>query len=153
MKTLTKDLMTKNLISLRPTDSMLEAYRLMFDKHIRHLVIMENDTIVGILSDRDVLKAMHSNKLNEFRMELSLNSEQKISDYMNFPVLFISETTPIERVAEEILLQKVSAFMVQDPKGKVKGIITTEDLIGFLLITLNKLNQKAPTPIGEFILY
>jgi acetoin utilization protein AcuB len=146
MKTLTKDLMEKNLITMQPDDSMLDAYKIMIEKNIRHLPVVKAGKLVGILSDRDVLKAMHSNKIDEVKMEFILNSSHKINDFMTWPVYTVSETTSIEKVLEEILLQKVNAFMVENAKGEMKGIITTQDLMGYLMIILKKNNQEKAAP-------
>lgn len=152
MKTLTKDLMAKNLITLKPEDSMLDAYKLMLDKNIRHIPVVKSGKLVGILSDRDILKAMHSNKISDVKMELILNSDHKINDYMTWPVYTVSETTSIEKVLEELLLQKVSAFMVENDEGEMKGIITTQDLLGYLMIIQKKSNQDVQSGfLGRYL--
>jgi CBS domain-containing protein len=52
------DLMTSDLVAARPTDSIASVGRLMLDAGVRHIVIREDDTIVGLVSIRDVLAVL-----------------------------------------------------------------------------------------------
>jgi CBS-domain-containing membrane protein len=45
----------KQLITVGPTDSVNHAFTLMVEHDIRHLPIVEGETVVGIVSDRDLL--------------------------------------------------------------------------------------------------
>lgn len=128
-----KDLMTKKIVLIGPHNSMLEASQLMTNKTLRHLVVQENGKLVGILSDRDLYKSMRTDKIDTTHMELSLNSTQKVQDYMTWPVYVISETTSLEKILEEFLAQRVSAFIVENKKGDMKGIITIDDILKYLL--------------------
>lgn len=153
MKEKIEKIMSQKIIYLGPEDSMLDAYKLMFAKHIRHLVIVKDNNLVGILSDRDILKAIRSDKIDNSHMNLSLNSELKIKDFMSWPVYTVSESTSIERVTEEVLRQKVSAFVVESDQGKIKGIVTTEDLLRHFLQHLKNDEKKVSHSIGFATLY
>lgn len=55
--------------------------------------------------------------------------KQKILwDYLSWPVYLVSETTSVTRVAVEMLDKKVSGVIVQDNLGRMKGIVTTDDI-------------------------
>lgn len=136
-----KDLMTKKIVSIAPNDSMLEASQLMSIKTLKHLVVKKDNKLVGILSDRDLFKSMRSELVDSTRMELSLNSTQKVKDYMSWPVYVVSETTSIKKIIEEFLLQRVSAFIVENKKGEIKGIITIDDVLKYSLLLIQK-NEK-----------
>lgn len=52
-----KDVMTSNLITMRPDQAIAECMQIMTDRHIRHLPILDNDEkLVGIVSIGDVVK-------------------------------------------------------------------------------------------------
>ena len=57
-----QEIMTKNMITVRPEQSMEECMELMAKYHIRHLPVEENDNLVGIISMRDVMEAIISFK-------------------------------------------------------------------------------------------
>lgn len=105
----------------------------MTNRNLKHLVVQENGKLVGILSDRDLWKSIRSDLVDSQHMELSLNSTQKVHDYMNWPVYVVSESTSVQKVIEEFLAQRVSAFVVENKKGEMKGIITIDDILEYFL--------------------
>lgn len=57
-----KDIMTSDVISVKPEQSIDECMALMTAKHIRHLPVLENRKVVGLISIGDVVKAVISEK-------------------------------------------------------------------------------------------
>ncbi|MGE3608636.1 MAG: CBS domain-containing protein [Bacteriovoracaceae bacterium] len=131
---LTKDVMSSKVICIKAEDSMVNAYKIMHEKGIRHLPVLDDrHSVVGILSDRDIQRAMSTKKINNFQQEVQLDGSLKVEDFMSWPVYAVSETTTVKKVAEEMLDQKVSAFLVEDTLGHLKGIVTTDDLLRLLI--------------------
>lgn len=56
--TLIQDLMTTNLITVTPENSIEDCMRLMTDKHIRHLPVLEGGVLVGVISIGDVVRSV-----------------------------------------------------------------------------------------------
>jgi CBS domain-containing protein len=52
------DLMTKKLFTVTPSTSIESCMKLMTDKHIRHLPVLENENLVGMISIGDVVKTV-----------------------------------------------------------------------------------------------
>lgn len=52
------DVMTANVITIAPDQSLEECMRIMSDKHIRHLPVMDKNELVGIISINDVVTAI-----------------------------------------------------------------------------------------------
>ena len=50
------DMMTSNLVTVTPDSGIEECMQLMTDKHIRHLPVLENNNVVGIISIGDVVR-------------------------------------------------------------------------------------------------
>ena len=67
MDTPVREIMTHEVISLNPEQSIQECMALMTDKRIRHLPVLEDDRLVGIVSIGDVVKAIISQQ--EFMIE------------------------------------------------------------------------------------
>jgi CBS domain-containing protein len=57
-----EEIMTKKMITIKPTQTMEESMELMTKYHIRHLPVEENDHLVGIISMRDVMESIISFK-------------------------------------------------------------------------------------------
>ena len=55
-----KDLMTKKVFYVEPTDTIEEAARIMSEKDVRRLPVIENGKLVGIISRTDILRALVS---------------------------------------------------------------------------------------------
>lgn len=54
--TVVSEIMTKNVICVRPDQSMADCMGLMTDKRIRHLPVLEDDAVIGVISIGDVVK-------------------------------------------------------------------------------------------------
>jgi CBS domain-containing protein len=67
MDTPVREIMTQEVISLNPEQSIQDCMSLMTDKRIRHLPVLEDDRLVGIISIGDVVKAIISQQ--EFMIE------------------------------------------------------------------------------------
>ena len=53
-----KEIMSKNIISVTPQCTKLDALDLMMGNQIRHLAVMDNEKLVGVLSMRDLIKQL-----------------------------------------------------------------------------------------------
>ena len=51
-----KDIMSSKIIKVSPDNTTDEAMDLMIDNQIRHLAVMENDKLLGVVSMRDIVK-------------------------------------------------------------------------------------------------
>lgn len=129
--------MTAELITIDWNEGLKTAYERMKKHRIRHLPV-RNDAgeIVGMLSDRDVQRAMisevrHDGTFSEEKLQF--DPEARVRDYMGWPVLAIDQQTELALVAERMLSEKISAFLVQNEGGRTIGIITTDDLLKVLI--------------------
>ena len=66
-----RDVMTSRVFFVRPEQNLDECMALMTDKHVRHLPVLQNDELIGVLSIGDVVKAVISEK--EFIIEQLAN--------------------------------------------------------------------------------
>lgn len=57
-KTLVHEIMAHNVITVNPNDNLDYCMELMYTKKIRHLPVLENDNIIGIISIGDVVKSI-----------------------------------------------------------------------------------------------
>jgi CBS domain-containing protein len=55
-----KDIMTQELLTVRPSDSISECMHLMTDKRVRHLPVIEEDKMVGLVSIGDLVRRIIS---------------------------------------------------------------------------------------------
>jgi CBS domain-containing protein len=57
-KTFVYEIMEKDVVTVKPSDSLDYCMELMDSKRVRHLPVKENETIIGIISISDVVKAI-----------------------------------------------------------------------------------------------
>lgn len=57
-ETLVHEIMAHNVITVKPSDNLDYCMELMYTKKIRHLPVLENETIIGVISIGDVVKSI-----------------------------------------------------------------------------------------------
>ncbi|WP_035669826.1 CBS domain-containing protein [Flavobacterium sp. 83] len=57
-KALVHEIMEANVVTVKPSDNLDYCMELMSTKRVRHLPVLENDTVIGIISISDVVKAI-----------------------------------------------------------------------------------------------
>lgn len=136
--------MTTKLVTISWNDSMQKASDLMEKNRIRHLPVRDSQgKIMGILSDRDVARA--TNALRPGFVPSSV-----VGDFMSWPVVTVEMSTPVRQLAEGMIDEKISAFLVTKggKESEVVGIVTTEDLLRLLAKILTEESRK--TKISAF---
>lgn len=124
-----KDFITKNVITIRPDESLTDAIALIKEHRIRRLpVVDENGDLIGIVAESDLLKASPSTATSLNIWELNyLLSKMKIKDIMKTQVITIEADEPLEKAARLMREKAIGAIPVTE-KGKLCGIITESDI-------------------------
>jgi CBS domain-containing membrane protein len=154
MNYLAKDSMTAGLVTINWKASLNAAYQLMKSRSIRHLPVKnELGNIVGVISERDLLRAMKSEVRNEFETEFAsanFSANDLVKDFMSWPVKTVDSKDSIQSVVHKILNEKISSVLVKDVTGDIRGIITTDDLISLLLTFLNDDSERKNFEVEKF---
>lgn len=109
-----------------PETSSIEELRQMMDSNgIRHIPIVNQDKVVGIISDRD-LRVVAGLKLADKMMI-------KASDLMVRDPLTVSSEMPLDEVAFEMSSRKVGSVIVNDENDELLGIFTVTDALNALI--------------------
>jgi acetoin utilization protein AcuB len=131
-----KDMMTKNPITVNPDTLVLDAQKIMKQKNIRRLPVVEKGKLVGIVTKHDLLEVKPSPATPVSLHELNyLLSKMKVKEIMEKNPVTITPDTPFEdalRIGQE---KKIGSFPVVD-KGKLVGIATESDIVRFLIHAL-----------------
>jgi CBS domain-containing protein len=126
---LVEDVMQAAVIAITPKTSLPEAMRLLRHRGIRHLPVVEDDTLVGIVSDRDLKGAMASPATSLESHELRyLLDALTVDEIMTRAVITVGRTIPIEEAARLMVKEKVSALPVTE-RGRLVGIVTETDVL------------------------
>ena len=127
-------IMTKKVVTLSNGDSLEKAEHLFKTKHIRHIPVVEGKAIIGILSYTDLLRISFADAIddNELDVDTVVYNMFTIEQVMAKNVVSVASTTTIKAVAEILSKKEFHAIPVVDD-NKLVGIITTTDLINYLL--------------------
>ena len=128
------EIMTKNVITLNYTDELETAERLFKKNHIRHIPVVSGDTIKGILSYTDLLRISFADAIDEDEdtVDTVVYNMFTIEQVMAKNPTSVSSKTTIKEVAELLAKQEFHALPIVDD-GKLVGIVTTTDLINYLI--------------------
>jgi acetoin utilization protein AcuB len=124
------DIMTKNVVTIGMDDSLEEINRI-FEKHkFHHVLVMEDKKLVGIISDRDVLKQISPfiNTLSEDSRDLK-TLKTKAHQIMTRKPVVVIENYGLKDAANVFLRKNVSCLPVVSPWGKVTGILSWKDIL------------------------
>ncbi len=135
-----EELMTSQLYTLRETDSLYEARKLMAEQHIRHILITdETGLFVGLLSQRDVLAATVSTFADISNAERDeVEAGIPLLEIMTTDVIVAEQGTSLLEAAHFLLETKHGCLPVV-ANGYLKGIITEADFVKLTLELLDKL--------------
>ncbi|MDY0275986.1 MAG: CBS and ACT domain-containing protein [Desulfomicrobium sp.] len=130
-----KEWMTKDVITIDPEASMMRAAKLMKEKDIRRLPVVDNQgKVMGILSDRDVKEASPSKATTLDVHELYyLLAEIKVKNIMTPNPLTISEDDTVIKCAAIMHDKKISGLPVLNAQQKLVGIMTQNEVYRVLL--------------------
>jgi CBS domain-containing protein len=103
-----------------PTASMFDALKLMAEKNIGALLIMEGETIVGMLSERDYAR--------KIALLGRSSKETPVSDVMTYPVMYVGPQQSTEECMALMTENRLRHLPVLDD-GKLIGLISIGDLV------------------------
>jgi len=107
-------------------DTTIDELRELMETHgIRHLPIVRDENVVGVLSDRDV------------RLAWGLTDAEKrqvrAADIMATDPLTVRATAPLDEVAYAMSEKKLGSVIVTEEDGKFLGIFTATDALNALI--------------------
>ena len=127
-------IMTTNLVTLKTTDSLEHAEQLFKEHQIRHIPVVAETHIIGMLSYTDLLRISFADAIDEDEQEVDtvVYNMFTIEQVMAKKLVSVTPETTIKEVAEILANKEFHALPVlQD--GTLVGIVTTTDLINYLL--------------------
>ena len=111
-----EDITIRDVVTITPDSTVHEVQKLMDDQSISGLPVMDGDTIIGIISRRDVNPLMKS------------GTDRKVSEVMTSDVVTIDENTSAEEALDIAYENKVERLPVLSD-GKLVGIVTIRDIL------------------------
>ncbi len=121
------DIMTKAAVADRPEDSLEAAAQKMWDQQTGSLLVLDAQELVGIVTERDVLRAVAT----------GTPLDTPISELMSKDLITVEPTTSL-REAARIMTEKWIRHLPVLEGGRLLGIVSQRDLSGILAGALNE---------------
>lgn len=127
-------IMSKDLITLSLSDDLYKAERLFKRSHIRHIPVVQEGHIIGMLSLSDLkrISFLDAYDAHEVQIDNAIYKMLSIEQIMVKNPIKVDVNATIKSVAEILAKNEFHALPVVD-KDIIVGIVTTTDLLEYLL--------------------
>jgi len=128
------EIMTRDVYTIEMEGALSEAQRIMTDHHLRHLPVVKDRKLVGILSLTDIQRLSFSNTFGDGELDAddTIYGMLKIAQVMRDHPNSVDLSTSIREVASTLTKEEYHALPVVSGDDLV-GIVTTTDVIKYLL--------------------
>ena len=137
------EIMSVSVRSLTPDQPLADAVAAFNEYGFRHmLVVNAAGDLVGVLSDRDVLRAMAR----------GVSGTATVSQVMSRGGVTVTPESPITDAIDLVVFHRINCLPVVDGNGALRGVLTTTDLLGALHEILNRLRprvRRQPPPATQ----
>ncbi len=125
-----REFMTTNVISVSSKTPVPDARKYMQTHKIRRLPVIDKGKLVGMVSDRRVAEASPSSATTLSVWEANhLLSKMPVSEIMTRKVITVTHDTTAESALAVAQNHGVGSLPVMDEKGRMVGIVTTNDFV------------------------
>jgi acetoin utilization protein AcuB len=128
------EIMTTDVITAGMDDTLGFIKAIFESHHIHHVPIMEADQLVGIVSDRDVLRDVSPYLNTRGEDNRALNTlNKRAHQIMTRDVITIGPADTIEDAAAMMLTHRFNCIPIQAPSGELVGMVTKTDILKCLI--------------------
>ncbi len=126
---LVKDIMTRDPITVSPWDRVVHARRILLDRDISRLPVIENGLLVGLISERDIARSMDAfRKVVPDRYKSARVRRLLVEDIMTQNPIYTAPDTRVNEFSTLLLRSGISGAPVLD-KNRIIGIATKTDIV------------------------
>jgi len=124
-----REIMSKDIEVVDRNDNLRTVEERMATKQLRHLPVLEQGEVVGIVTQRDLFKAAMSSTMGygEKAQQAYLQSV-RVKEIMTYPVVTVAPDTSVAAAAEMMINKGIGCLPVVDGTTLV-GMITKTDLL------------------------
>lgn len=127
-----KEVMTPDPKTIERTDAISEAYGVLMNAPFHHLIVVEGDEPIGMLSSADILRLVYDVEgTEERRLRTYLDHQFTIDDAMTTDLRTLPSSATVRDAAEAMAGGDIHSVVVVDD-GRLTGIVTTTDLVRYV---------------------
>ena len=127
-----REIMMGSPVTLKPEDTLDLANDIISLGRIRHIPVVEDGTLVGLLSERDLIGAAATEIFGlKQKRKSALLKTVLIKDVMKKRVISVKPDTPIKDAAHMMADKKIGCVPVIE-NGALVGLLTTTDILRYV---------------------
>ena len=131
-----KDVMTKDVVSVKKDTPIYEAMEIMRKKDITGMPVIEDDmTLVGVITEKDVLRLFYANEEEK---------NETVGFFMTRPAVSYRENENLRSVCDFMMINYFRRVPVVSKQGKLVGIISRPDIIDYILEQRRQTAEESP---------
>jgi CBS domain-containing membrane protein len=144
------EIMTTRLYTVQEHEPVSRACTLMAENHLRHVPVLRGKTLVGLISHRDLCRAMPSSLLAtvESKAHGFIDSMAHVEDVMIREPRTMKPEDTMKSALEVLIETKYGCLPIVNDQGEPVGIITSHDMLLFLNGMWNILKEEILVPAG-----
>ena len=138
-----KEIMSKNPVTIGPSVKLRTVNELMRANKVRHVPVVRNGKLIGIVTEKDIRYAMIPEKIPGKKVPKGWNLDHlKVQDTMTKKTITISQDAQVEEAARMIYGNKIGALPVMK-NTKLVGIISVMDILGVFIEMMGMLKSSS----------
>lgn len=127
------DIMTARVVSVDPYDRLEVVREIFANVRFRHLLVVEERKLVGLLSDRDYFRAISPTLGTEAATAADLSTlEPRVHQIMSRKLITVSANAPLRTVVDKFLNNRISCLPVVNGDREAEGIVSWRDVMTLL---------------------
>jgi acetoin utilization protein AcuB len=132
-------IMSRHVVSVDMDDKLADVREIFEHVRFHHLLVMENGSLAGIISDRDLLKAVspYANTQSE-RPRDAATLRKRVHQIMSRKPITIPVDGSVLDAIKLFINDKISCLPVINKDGSVAGILTWRDILKAIVATVEK---------------
>jgi acetoin utilization protein AcuB len=130
-----ENIMNRDVVTVGLDERLKTIQELFNEQKFHHVLVVEDNKLVGVVSDRDILK-----QLSPFlstaaeRTQDRSTLDKKIHQIMTRKPITVDKETPIEEAAEMFVKKNISCLPILTEEKEIIGIITLKDILKSLIV-------------------
>ena len=120
-----KDVMTKDVISVKKETPIYEAMELLVKNEITGMPVVDDDmTLVGVVTEKDCLRLFYADEDEK---------NKTVRHFMTQPAVHYNENDSLQSICDFMMINYFRRVPITSKEGKVVGILSRPDVIAHIL--------------------
>ncbi len=125
-------IMTRKVVTVEMDDPLQTICEVFNNFEFHHILVVEDWKLVGVISDRDLLKAVNPFlDTSSEKKHGAIALDKKAHDIMSRNLITVDVETSMEKASDLLLENYISCLPVLSSQGIVEGIVTWKDILKF----------------------